>query len=123
MIDHFSDPEAEEAVLSYMLFHQRQSKLLGPEHFTSDDRRIIFAAIQEGAAYETIERLDLDVPGYCTDLFFAPVTAPSYLREAVANLRRLKELRGLRDRVKRWEQRAPALSLHRARSELAMVLR
>jgi hypothetical protein len=122
-LDHFTDPEAEEAVLFHMVFHNRQSKLLTAAHFTSDDRRVIFTAIQEGAPYETIERIPLDVPGYVTDLFFAPATAPTYLKEAVQNLRRLKELRDLRDRVKRWEHRAPGLTLQKARSELAQVLR
>lgn len=119
--DHFADVEAEEAVLSHMLFHNQQSKTLTPEHFTSADRRLIFTAIQEGAPYETIERLELDVPGYATDLFFAPATAPRYIAGMVADLRRLKELRDLREKVRYWEHRASTMDVGRARTELAKL--
>jgi hypothetical protein len=122
-LDHFADVEAEEAVLSHMLFHQKQSDTLEPAHFTSKDRQLIFVAIQEGAPYETIERLDLDLPGYVTDLFFAPAVAPRYLAEMADTLRRLRELRRLRDRLRAWERKASALTLERAKLELAGVLR
>lgn len=119
----FSDVHAEEAVLSHMLFHNRQSKRLTAEHFTGADRRAIFTALQEGAPFETIERLDFELPGYASDLFFAPYTAPHYLREAVEELIRLEELRRLERRVLDWQRRARTMTVFRARSELAQCLR
>lgn len=121
--DHFRDVHAEEAVLSHMLWKNKQSKRLSARDFTSADRQLIFTAIQEGAPFETIERLDLEMPGYVSDLFFAPASAPGYLREAVEQVLRLSELRCLRDKVREWERRASTMTVQRARIALAECLK
>lgn len=121
--DHFIDVHAEEAVLAHMLWKNKQSKRLDARDFTSADRQLIFTAIQEGAPYETIERLELDLPGYVTDLFFAPSNAPGYLREAVEQVLRLSELRRLRDKVRAWERKAATMPISKARVALAECLK
>jgi hypothetical protein len=121
--DYFRDVHAEETVLSHMLWKNKQSTRLRSEHFTSHDRKLIFEAIQSGAPCETIERLDLEMPAYVTDLFFAPANAPRFLVEAVDTLERLAELRKIRDRVNEWERKAPHLSVHRAKVLLMEALR
>jgi hypothetical protein len=121
--DRFADVHAEEAVLSHLLWKGIRPTELTPAHFTGNDRITIFVALAEGAPYETIERLELEAPGYVTDLFFAPANAPTYLREAREQLERMKGLRELNRRVEAWQRRAPMLSIEKARAELAAVLK
>ena len=121
--NRFADVHAEEAVLSHLLWKGIRPTELTPAHFTGSDRITIFVALAEGAPYETIERLELEAPGYVTDLFFAPANAPTYLREAREQLERMKGLRELNRRVEAWQRRAPMMSIEKARAELAAVLK
>jgi hypothetical protein len=121
--DRFADVHSEEAVLSHLLWKGIRPTELTMEHFTGHDRQIIFLALADGVPYETIERLEIEAPGYVTDLFFAPANAPTYLREAREQLERMKGLRELNRRVEAWQRRAPMLSIEKARVELAAVLK
>jgi hypothetical protein len=121
--DRFADVHSEEAVLSHLLWKGIRPTELTPAHFTGHDRQLIFVALQEGAPYETIERLELHAAGYVTDLFFAPSNAPTYLREAREQLERMKGLRELNRAVCAWQRKAPMLSVDRARTELAAILK
>ncbi len=124
------DIDAEQGVLSFMMWHPGKVESLTGEEFTRPLHKRLYQLLRAGVDYTELGRhcadmLDVDgvPPDYqITDIYYAPSLAPRALVEAVAELKRLHALRELGEQVERWQRRAPGLSVQAAKRELAKIV-
>jgi hypothetical protein len=119
--DPLVDIEAEEGILSAMMFGAKVQSLTGDE-FTSPDRKALYLAIRSGVDYTELHKA-ISEPAYVTDLFYCLALAPPFIVEAVAELKRLAALRELCFAVDEWRRKAPTMALERAQRDLCELVR
>ena len=118
--DHLSDPELEESVLSAMMDGANVRSLF-PEHFTHGLRKRLYELLRDGVKYVDLapalklEGIPDEETAYVTDIFQCPAVLRKEMPEAVANLKRLEQLRRLCESVDHWRRQAPSL-----RAEVAL---
>ncbi len=126
--DPLYDVAAEESVLSSML-SGRKVESLTEQEFTSPMRKAMYRLLREGIPMEGLESV-LRQEGfteeelyYPADVWLVPILPHKPLVEAVADLKRLAQLRALCGRVDAWRKKAPMLTHERASRELGRALR
>lgn len=121
------DPTSEDFVLSWMLDNPGRVQSLSPQDFTGRDRPVIYAALKEhGDNPELLDKLDerLDCPGYISQLRWQTShcgTRKGNVMAEVENLKRLRELRDMAEKVDEWRRKLATLTPRAARLELAKV--
>lgn len=118
--DFLSDPELEESILSSMMDGANVRSLF-PEHFTHAIRKRLYELLRDGTPYNDLaaalrmEGVPDEETAIVTDIYGCPPILRKEIPEAVANLKRLEQLRRLCESVDHWRKQAPLL-----RTELAL---
>jgi len=117
------DLRSEEFVLAYMLSNPGRVQSLSAQDFTGRDRPVIHDALKQNLTLEQLDLIDqrLDKPGYISELRWQTTLATAPLKECIANLKRLRELRELTEAVDGWRKRCSTMTVATARAELARL--
>lgn len=117
------DLRSEEFVLSYMLSNPGRVKSLTAREFTGRDRPVIHDGLKQNLTPEQLDLMDqrLDCPGYINELRWQTTMPNGALRECIANLKRLRQIRELAEAVDEWRKRCSTMTVATARAELAAL--
>jgi hypothetical protein len=128
-LEPLQDIPSEDFILSFMLANPGRVSSLDPADFTGRDRPVIYEALRTVPALplETLDKLDerLDCPGYINQLRWQSShtgAKPPIVKECIANLKRLRELRALASAVDRWRREMPTMTVRSARHALAAMV-
>jgi len=127
------DVELEEAIISTMMGNGQgpgaKIHSLTVDDFTCPFRARLYELLKEGRDYVELDRI-LRIEGweegslsYITSLFLTGGIPKHEIANSVADLKRLRLIRDLCERVDSWRQRAPHLTYERAVKDLGKAIR